>query len=50
MEHVTAAKPSWETEMGQKMRDMVAKSLNSQKEIDSLKQAKAELLKVKGKP
>ena len=32
------------------MKDMVAKSMEAQKEIESLKQAKADLLKVKGKP
>lgn len=50
MEHVTQAKPSWENEMGKKMKEMVAKSMASQKEIDSLKTQKSELLKVKGKP
>jgi hypothetical protein len=36
--------------MKRKMQEMVAKSMAAQIEIDSLKNAKAELLKVKGKP
>ena len=36
--------------MAKKMKELVAKSQASMQEIESLKQAKAELLKVKGKP
>lgn len=39
-----------EMEMKRKMQEMVAKSMASQHEIEQLKNAREELLKVKGKP